>query len=177
MASSPATRPSSPDSCSFQRLGWAITPWAAASGTCKFRPPCFPSRPRPNLLHPSTATWIPALRFQQAHTHQSSRCRQDDELRQLLLEVDDTSLAPLAEKLLIHRMEIKPGIRGVHTLARQRPVLIRLGRTSASSLKRSTYVFSLVDLSASAKKRNCSFLTLWSTSNTTPLPKVGTLNS
>mmetsp|Transcript_29587 Transcript_29587/g.49737 ORF Transcript_29587/g.49737 Transcript_29587/m.49737 type:complete len:342 (+) Transcript_29587:964-1989(+) len=50
-------------------------------------------------------------------------------------------------------------------------------KASASMTIMPTYVRMRFFLSASAKKRNCSMRTLWSTSNTTPLPKVGTLNS
>mmetsp|Transcript_6139 Transcript_6139/g.38128 ORF Transcript_6139/g.38128 Transcript_6139/m.38128 type:complete len:228 (-) Transcript_6139:314-997(-) len=48
---------------------------------------------------------------------------------------------------------------------------------SASSTICPTYMRRRLDLSESAKNRNCSNRTLLSTSNTTPRPKVGMLNS
>mmetsp|Transcript_3859 Transcript_3859/g.6024 ORF Transcript_3859/g.6024 Transcript_3859/m.6024 type:complete len:255 (-) Transcript_3859:45-809(-) len=50
-------------------------------------------------------------------------------------------------------------------------------KSSASLTIIPTYSRRRLDLSESAKNRNCSARVLWSTSNTTPFPKVGTLNS
>mmetsp|Transcript_7709 Transcript_7709/g.32769 ORF Transcript_7709/g.32769 Transcript_7709/m.32769 type:complete len:267 (+) Transcript_7709:862-1662(+) len=50
-------------------------------------------------------------------------------------------------------------------------------KSSASLTIMPTYWRRRLDLSESAKKRNCSARVVWSTSNTTPFPKVGTLNS
>lgn len=137
-----------------------------------------------------------------AHTHQCTAGSHNDELCNLFKQIHRSLLRPRCKVVLHQESDVTS--HGCHAcpyavqaLVHETPVMCREqtvqwqwhctwssqaviarndGITSDSLANRGMYDFSLLDCSADAKNLNCSALILLSTSNTTPLPNVGTLN-